>query len=100
MIELPTEIINTIDLWVFHFRVREAVERCNIFRSNYSTIWTEICSDIRANTPSYKLAVTNYLGAHIMIYLRLPDCDIYSFDARAFFNSWQYTIHRKALPFY
>ena len=66
---LPKDIIKEIEKWLFHFRVAEAAERVNIFRTVFYENWKEICSDIRVNTPSYNIVVTNYLGSKIKIYL-------------------------------
>lgn len=99
MIYLPLDIIHKINKWHTEFIIIDSIERIRNFKDRFDTCWKEICYDIRTNTPSYEIRVTNYQGLKIILYLRLPDCDIENFDARAIFNSWEYVIFRKALPF-
>jgi len=97
MNSLPNDINNLIYYFYWEFQRGECINRISAFQQNYNNIWAEVMSDIRMNTPAYRIKVTNYQGLQISLYLRLPNCDVGDFDIQAIFNSWNYTIQRSAL---
>jgi len=95
--KLPRDLIEKVLKFYDEFQIQSAIQRTAEFRALYSPIWNNVLSDVRTNTPAYRVSTVNYMGLHVNLFLRLPDCDISNFDMRAMFNSWDYTIRRSAL---
>lgn len=94
---LPRDLIEKILKFYDEFQIQAAIQRTIEFRTVYSSLWNDVLSDVRANTPAYRVSTVNYMGLRVNMFLRLPDCDLSTFDMRAMFNSWDYTIRRSAL---
>jgi hypothetical protein len=97
MAQCPDDVVNIIIKYYTLFQQRHAIDRVEDFRTTYTPTWSLIMTDIRANTPRYRIKLKSFTDQIMTLSLYSPDCDIHSMSFRQGSQSWQLSCIRRAL---
>ena len=93
----PDDVYNIIFAYYRLFQQRHAIDRVEDFRTNYTQPWEQIMTDIRSNTPRYRIKLKSFTDQVMTLSLFAPDCDIHSISIRQGLSTWQLSCIRRAL---
>lgn len=93
----PDDIINLVFTYYSLFQQRHAIDRVEDFRINYALPWEQIMTDIRSNTPRYRIKLKTFTDQVMTLSLFAPDCDINGISICQGRTTWQLSCIRRAL---